>query len=198
MRSKPIKIAIIGDFSSGKSSLINWLLNCYILDVDIKPTTARIYEISFSYTPKEDVIKENGIEIHKISYPFPTLRNLQNITLIDTPGFNSSNLNHLKHSEYAIEIADAIILVIDVSTGTIKKSILDRIKKINRKPIAILISKIDKTSSSNINLVKAKIKQELEKIFANIVFIGKTTIINNNGAKDFLNAIKLISEKLNQ
>ena len=54
-----IKVPIVGDFSAGKSSLINCLLGRNgLLPVDITPETAVAYELYYSTTEKVELYRE--------------------------------------------------------------------------------------------------------------------------------------------
>ena len=93
------KIAVIGEFSTGKSTLINSLLQNDILPANFKPTTTFITEIKYSNEnyilidgEKKDVSKENLETINKIKSEKIELylksHILEQFTLVDTPGTN--------------------------------------------------------------------------------------------------------------
>lgn len=110
---RKLKVAIIGLFSSGKSSFINWILGEEVCPVDLKPTTSSITE--FVYGPKqrflqapigeavpkykeisrneyrkrvrhEDVGTNTTRYQFRVEYPYDGFRNL---IIADTPGFDN-------------------------------------------------------------------------------------------------------------
>jgi len=190
-----INIVLVGEFSSGKSSLLNWLMENEVLDVDIIPTTSEIYKISYDSKESEKSHLVEGIKIYELRYPFNRLKILKNVVLWDIPGLNSSDEVHEKCIDYALNHADAFILVVDCSAGTIKKNSLDRLIRYVDKPIAVLISKADKATFAQIKRVEQQIRKEIDKYFKNAIFFGATTVIIENGATDFIEAIeRLLNE----
>lgn len=60
-----IEIGFLGEFSSGKSSLINSLLGRDLLSINSLPTTKTVVEINFSN--KDEFFKKDGDTISEIS-----------------------------------------------------------------------------------------------------------------------------------
>ncbi|MBZ0182189.1 MAG: dynamin family protein [Melioribacteraceae bacterium] len=125
-------IAFIGEFSSGKSSIINAILKKDILPTDLNPSTAKITYISYSDEPKivisyyddsqktveysDDYIKSlsaqnhellNDISYIEVFYPFELLKN--NIRFIDTPGTNDTDLSRIEITYQILPNVDLII-----------------------------------------------------------------------------------------
>lgn len=137
--SSELILPLIGEFSSGKTSLMNALLGGRILAVDIPPTTSIINEVRFS--GKEERIeiyfeggeraeydhlfdlKQGGIEgatfvkIHSKSVILP-----MEIVLVDAPGLSSDIEKHEKILMDYIPRSDAILLVIDVNQGVMTRT----------------------------------------------------------------------------
>lgn len=113
IKSKKYKIAVMGEFKRGKSSLINALLGARILPADATPTTATINRIVYGETPECVVTYKDGqaqsIKINELSdyiakitpngqamamkvkeatVYFPTVICQNHIEIIDTPGLN--------------------------------------------------------------------------------------------------------------
>lgn len=125
-------IAFIGEFSSGKSSIINALLKKDILPTDLNPSTAKITYISYSEIPRivisyydetkknveysDDYIKSlsaqnqellNDIKCIEVFYPFEILKS--NIRFIDTPGTNDTDLSRIALTYQILPDVDLII-----------------------------------------------------------------------------------------
>lgn len=168
-----VLIPLIGEFSSGKSSLINALLGRELLPVDVTPTTAVVNEIRFS--SKEDfieVIYRDG-RIERISFSsdlrgfnnadvkliriYSSLNLISpNIVIVDTPGLSSLIKEHEETIKEYVPKSDAIFLVIDVNQGTLTRSsvaFLEYTNLINRKIYAIL-TKSDTKSEKELNEVR--------------------------------------------
>ena len=104
-------IPLVGEFSSGKTTLINVLTDSKKLETATKPTTATIYEVHFgSEKCSAEVLSENGdvqlvedlaelknesladsfmIKVYDTSKKVPSTT-----VLVDTPGLSSSDPKH--------------------------------------------------------------------------------------------------------
>ena len=118
-QEKPVQIAFLGQFKSGKSSLINSLLQEEVLPVGVVPVTAIVTRVRYGPIPRLTVLFLDGSEVgtslnelpvyvteklnpenyRKVSLAIidhPALKPFPNINLIDTPGLNSI---HWQNSE---------------------------------------------------------------------------------------------------
>ena len=60
IKNKRYRVAVMGEFKRGKSSLINALLGAKILPADATPTTATINRITYGPDPKAVIIFRDG------------------------------------------------------------------------------------------------------------------------------------------
>ncbi|MEZ6144920.1 MAG: GTPase [Planctomycetaceae bacterium] len=90
--SPPITISLVGQVSSGKSSLINRLTGQVQAAVDILPETKQVQRYQYS-----------------VGQPPVT------VTLLDTPGYGESGASkeQIRHIQQALEVSDAALLVMD-------------------------------------------------------------------------------------
>lgn len=127
--TRKYRVAVIGEFKRGKSSLVNCLLGTEILPTDILPTTAVINRIVYDteqkldihykdghtevsdinslseYATKLDSEKEKFAEtIKEIIVHYPSVFGQNNIELLDTPGLNDNE----SMTETTFEILDKI------------------------------------------------------------------------------------------
>ena len=141
--SQIYRVAVIGEFKRGKSSLVNTLLGTEILPTDILPTTAVINRIVYDneqkiiiyykngaseissieslseYATKLDAEKERFAEtIREIEVHFPFVLGQQHLELIDTPGLNDNE----KMTSTTIEVLDRIDTAIVVISATMPLS----------------------------------------------------------------------------
>ena len=127
-----IILPLVGEFSSGKTTLINALTDSKGLESATKPTTATIYEVHFgSDSCHAEVIDANGncIEVEnindlkneeladaKVVTVFDTSKRIPASTIIvDTPGLSSPDPQHKQTLVNFLPKADGILLVTDIN-----------------------------------------------------------------------------------
>lgn len=131
-------IVFIGEFSTGKSSIINALLGQEILPKGITPTTEEITVIKYGEHREENV--ENGCRV--IAVPQDRLKGL---FIVDTPGTNVTIEQHERLTEEYIPKADIVFFTIGAEravTGSEAK-LIRFIKEDWLKNIVFLLNKID-------------------------------------------------------
>lgn len=186
-------IAFVGGFSAGKTSIVNKILSSgktsIALPVGTKATTAIPTYISNSFTKiptyhfftpdnKLKILNEETFkkvdknilsEIDGISNLIKYFvmscdnNNLENLSILDTPGFISNDKEDAERTIEVINECDALFWVIDVNDGTIKQSSLKTIKEYLRKPLYVVINKVDTKSQNETNNVECSIKKIFEK-----------------------------------
>ena len=156
--SEPFNLAIVGNFSAGKSQFINSLLQSDVCPTDIGRTTSSVS--NFSYGEIEEVSQvviddtqeiktrvspeqyqqlvafseKKNVKTLSFEYLYPW-EGLRDIVIIDTPGFNSSNDEtgggDSETTEQIIkEKADVLLWVVDINLGGIPKDQIERLKKL--------------------------------------------------------------------
>jgi len=199
-----VNVAFLGEFSSGKSSLLNHILNQNILPVGDQPTTKTIVEImggssndSIKAYTKDgnelsllDFLEQNTVSSEdKIFLNIPsTSFFLENYTFVDTPGISSLDKTDTDITFGYLPFLDGAIIANDINKGTISTSILDFLAKPELKTmlnnIVFAITKAD--SKSEID--QQKVKEQFIKDLQNYV---KT---NNISIKDIANKVVLVSK----
>ena len=102
---KPFLFVVVGEVKSGKSSLINALLEAPVCGVDSAPCTDRVQEIN--YGEEEQRIEVSELE-ERLHLPHAILRH---IAIVDTPGTNSIVRRHQHITENYIPQSDLILFV---------------------------------------------------------------------------------------
>ncbi|MWV62920.1 GTP-binding protein [Helicobacter saguini] len=186
----PMKVAIIGQFSSGKSTFLNALLGSEILPSGITPVTAKVCEISYGDENALQVVYKNGkevgksleflqnvddIENEKIAYYrlFAPLPLLKSINFLDTPGFNSQRESDTATTNSILQSVDGIIwltLIDNVGKNSEKEILQKYIKNYANKSLCVLNQK-DRCKDSNevetsLNYAKVAFDGFFEKIVA--------------------------------
>ena len=204
---KTVKIGFIGEFSSGKTSLINSVLGTK-LPVDINPCTKAITVIE----PTEGIEKgsyryfvEEGEERRFVGFDefnevanggtvgvcgiqvSPSKALPQGCIFIDTPGIHSVGGDEASLTYGYLSLLDAGVFCIDVASGTINAQALDFLKNkvpsIIRNRIVFALTHIDTILDDNdIEDISKNIEKVIEDtgIIENI----KDKIICVNGLED--------------
>lgn len=157
----PLTLPLVGEFSSGKTTLINALTDSKQLETATKPTTAAIYQIYFGYDScKALVVHEDGTceEINNIAELknenlhdvagvsiFDTSTRVPSSTvLVDTPGLSSPDPKHKQVLVDFMPSADAVLLVVDINQQ-ITKNLSDFVTDMNKihRPVYLIVTKSD-------------------------------------------------------
>ena len=183
-------IPLVGEFSSGKTTLLNALTDSKKLETATKPTTATIYEIHFGCTKCEaNVITADGSSVHvedvselkndeladaQVVTVFDTSTKVPGSTiLVDTPGLSSPDIKHKQVLVDFLPSADAILLVVDINQQ-ITRSLTDFIEtiKLSKRPIYIVLTKSDTKSASEVDAAKKYISDNSKLPIQQIVVVS--------------------------
>ena len=167
-----IILPLVGEFSSGKTTLINALTDSKGLESATKPTTATIYEVHFgSEACHAEVIDANGncIEVEnindlkneeladaKVVTVFDTSTRVPASTIIvDTPGLSSPDPQHKQTLVNFLPKADGVLLVTDINQQ-MTRSLSEFIEmiKLSQRPIYLILTKSDTKSKEDIESAK--------------------------------------------
>lgn len=194
-------IAFVGEFSAGKTSIVNRILSqdnsdAPKLPVSSKATTAIATYISYgsdfnsqftdSNGKLKNISKETFEKVDKeilqevnispmITYFVMSYNNsnLLNLSILDTPGFSSNDKEDAKRTADVIKEADALFWVFDANTGEINQTSLKIIQEyLQGLPLYVVINKADTKSPNELDKLKIHIQET----------IGKNSI----AVKDFL------------
>lgn len=176
-------VAFIGEFSAGKTSIVNRILSqdnpdATLLPVSAKATTAiptyiaggdfttyqfvspdgtlkGISEKTFKQVSKEILGKIEGVS-SLISYFVMTYKNplLNGMSILDTPGFSSGDREDAVRTIDVINECDALFWVFDVNAGTVNRSSLKIIKENMTRPLFVVINKVDTKSKRDVDDVE--------------------------------------------
>ena len=199
-----VTAAVVGDFSSGKSSFINALLGSEICPVDQAPTTSSI--TYFSHGPdntieikeedgRRDVSPEEYAKLVKHSKDGPSqgfefyvrrpFKQLQFLRLVDTPGFsNPKNPQDAKLTMETVNSADLLIVVMDAAKGSLNSELVGRIKKMkgaDNKRTYLLVNKADLVKNpKKREQIRAKILKLYPDMFDRVEFVSSKNLSQGN------------------
>ncbi len=140
IKSKRYRVAVMGEFKKGKSSLINALLGANILPADVTPTTATINRITYGAVPKAEIRYKDGrgeeielsalsgyvtkltpdgearaLQIDEAVIYSPTVICQNHVDIIDTPGLNDDE-RMTKITINMLQNVDGVVVAISART----------------------------------------------------------------------------------
>lgn len=210
-----VSIALLGEFSSGKSTLVNSFLGKNILPALEKPTSSSIVEIiagdelkaiyqknnefgEIDFSDLEDYLMgDKSKEIDKV-----ILEVLENdfihkgIKIIDTPGISSINNIHDDITFGYLPFIDASIIVLDINQGTIpislKNFIKEKVIKFGDSKVIFVLNKSDTVSKQSSKNILEEVKKELLEIIKNpiVVSVSAKQALEGNIENSNINELK--------
>lgn len=218
--NEPPLIAVIGQFSSGKSTFLNALLGQDILPSGLTPVTAKAVRLKFAKMPLLSVKFINGSESLLASSDLAELNKLgeqvsgmtlyapseilKEINFIDTPGLNSLRDADTKETKNTLKKVSGTIWL-SLANNAAKASELESIKEIlkaNDLKAICLINQKDKLSEEELESLLKHARQTYGELFEDIIAISSKQallgITNNDKslleASNFNEALKAIKE----
>jgi cellulose synthase operon protein C len=132
-RTRPLRLAVVGEFNAGKSTFINALFGAVVAKVGVVPTTA---------------------ELHRLRWG--------PIEVVDTPGFNSLDPAHADVARSMFEQADIALWVLD-ATQALKDTERAALQDAQRRslPFLIVVNKADRLSPEDLGAVLRHLESSL-------------------------------------
>lgn len=217
---EPLNIAIVGQFSSGKSSFINTLLKEEILPTGIIPVTAKLTYIKYAklaflqitYEDSRVEIKElselkffvdqrNSLEKVKNITIYHPSEILKKVTLIDTPGLNSLSQDDSNETQNILNEATCLfwISLINNASRVSESEDLNRVLPKILKNSLCLLSQKDRLNQNEIDLVlnysKQVYKDKFKDVFPISSKLEKENDHNNSGFKAVFDFIDNLESK---
>jgi len=174
MVTRLYRVAVIGEFKRGKSSLINAIIGAEVLPTDILPMTAAVTRVTYGekrrilirykngsseertveelldFATKYDAEKEKtAATIREIEVTYPSVFCKNHIDILDTPGLND-NESMTEVTLGVLGEVDAAIMVISAKAPlslTEQNLILDMISRPQIRHIIFVVTHIDAVSN---------------------------------------------------
>ncbi|MCL2281803.1 MAG: dynamin family protein [Fibromonadales bacterium] len=178
--NKELILPLVGEFSAGKTSLINALTDSKGLEVASTPTTATIYNIRFGQEKNFAVVYDKNGNAVKECCDFSELKNAElgdmavvhifdtskkvskSTIILDTPGLSSGDSKHQEALLSCFPLADAFLMVSDIEQA-LPDSLLEfaEMSQLAKKQIFLILTKIETKTKNEIEAVKKYILEDM-------------------------------------
>ena len=190
---EPMKVAITGQFSSGKSTFLNALLAKNILPTGITPVTSKVnyicygdaFRIRVRYTDGRDVYHDistiatftdqrEGVQDIAYLTLYAPLDMLKDVVFVDTPGLNSQASSDTLTTQKVLKEVDGIIWLslMDNAGKMSELQVLETyLGEYQNKSLCVLNQK-DKFSHEQIEETTAYVKKAFGEFFSDVIPIS--------------------------
>ena len=194
--NEPPLIAVIGQFSSGKSTFLNALLGQNILPSGLTPVTAKAVRLKFAKMPLLSVKFTNGSESLLASSELTELNAmseqiksmtlyapseiLKEVNFIDTPGLNSLRDADTKETKNTLKKVCGVIWL-SLANNAAKASELESVEEIlktNDLKALCFINQKDKLSKDELESLLKHARQTYGELFEDIIAISSKQALN--------------------
>jgi len=190
----PMEVAIVGQFSSGKSTFLNALLSKDVLPTGITPVTSKVIYINYGeahklrvtynsgvheYFPIEEIAQfsdqrmKNRDDIKYLTVYMPS-EILKEISFVDTPGLNSQSQSDTQSTKKVFQDVGGIIWLsmMDNAGKRSEQEVLERSMAMFKTKSLCLLNQKDKFSEAQIEKSTAYIEKQFADYFSKVIPIS--------------------------
>jgi len=190
---EPMRVAITGQFSSGKSTFLNALLSKNVLPTGITPVTSKVNYIKYGdelkikihykdgreeYQSIENIAKftDQRGEVEEIEYLtlYMPLELLKTVEFVDTPGLNSQAITDTTTTQNVLKDVDGIIwlsLIDNAGKLSEAKVLEEYLNEYQNKSLCVLNQK-DKFSKEQVEETTKYVKKSFAEFFSEVIPIS--------------------------
>ncbi len=187
-RERPLRVAVVGEFNAGKSTFLNALLGEDVAPTGVLPTTATLHWVAWAPDPFARIVVRGapdrvvphadlkatlaalrdagtgGPRVERV-YIYAPIERLKRVEILDTPGFNAPDPDHIAAARAAFEEAHVAIWLLDAThpMKETERKVLAEIQGLG-VPVQILANKADRLKPDERAAVLAHIHQGLAAV----------------------------------
>jgi GTP-binding protein EngB required for normal cell division len=181
-RERPLRAAVVGEFNAGKSTFLNALLGEDVAPTGVLPTTATLHWVAWAPDPFARVVvrgapdrvvphaelkatlvalRDDGARVDRV-YIYAPIERLKRVEILDTPGFNAPDPEHITAARQAFEEAHVAIWLLDAThpMKETERKVLAEIQGLG-VPVQILVNKADRLKPEELEAVLAHVHDGL-------------------------------------
>ncbi len=184
-RERPLRAAVVGEFNAGKSTFLNALLGEDVAPTGVLPTTATLHWVAWAPDPFARIVVPGapdrvvthadlkaalaslaaaGARVARV-YIYAPIERLKRVEILDTPGFNAPDPDHIAAARQAFDEAHVAIWLLD-ATSPMKETerrVLAEIQGLG-VPVQILANKADRLKPEGRAAVLAHVRESLAAV----------------------------------
>lgn len=184
-RERPLRAAVVGEFNAGKSTFLNALLGEDVAPTGVLPTTATLHWVAWAADPFARLVvrgapdrvvphaelkatlaalRDDGARVER-AYIYAPIERLKRVEILDTPGFNAPDPEHLVAARQAFEEAHVAIWLLDAThpMKETERKVLAEIQGLG-VPVQILVNKADRLKPDELAAVLAHVRDGLAAV----------------------------------
>jgi cellulose synthase operon protein C len=181
-RERPLRVAVVGEFNAGKSTFLNALLGEDVAPTGVLPTTATLHWVAWAPDPFARIVvrgapdrvvphaelkatlREAGAGVDRV-YIYAPIERLKRVEILDTPGFNAPDPDHIAAARAAFDEAHVAIWLLDAThpMKETERKVLAEIQGLG-VPVQILANKADRLKPDERVAVLAHIHEGLAAV----------------------------------
>lgn len=211
---------LIGNFSTGKSSMINAIIGAPLLGVDITPETAVPTEVFYGKENrvlqygKEGVIEHSmeelpihsltidDTELLTIETELPFLEEIPRVSIVDLPGMDTKIELHNRAIDEYLPKSLAYILVVSADEPVLKEGVISLLNelKLHQMPIYVVITKCNRLLDEEVEqckeLIRNLVKNTLDGQEVKIACVDSYGKVRVEEVREFLREIQSSAEQI--